>query len=109
MSSQLRKTQFAISLNQLAHRQKQATVPEACPVNIGFGLGWYVYGFKDETIIGHTGANMGERTLAVFSPKKKNGLVVMANGANGNEVIYRIAESIGVHQGFIDIEKPKKK
>ncbi|MEM1336735.1 MAG: serine hydrolase domain-containing protein [Bacteroidota bacterium] len=109
VTSKLRTEQFSISLNQFSHCQKKATTPDACPENAGFGLGWYVYGFEDETIIGHTGANMGERTLAVFSPKNKTGLVVMTNGANGNEVIYRIAENIGVHQGFIELEKPKKK
>jgi len=59
-------------------------------------------------VIGHTGANWGERTLAVFSPSKKSGLVVMSNGSKGNQVIYKIAKEVGVNQHFINIEKPKK-
>ncbi|WP_299223699.1 serine hydrolase domain-containing protein [uncultured Aquimarina sp.] len=107
VSADLRKEQFKISLNQYQRCIQSATVPEACPKQLGFGLGWYLYAFDDENVIGHTGANMGERTLAVFSPSKKSGLVAMSNGSNGNHVIYKIAEAIGVHQGFIDIEKPK--
>ncbi|AWX44385.1 hypothetical protein HME9304_01385 [Flagellimonas maritima] len=109
VSKDLRKEQFEISLNQKERCLESATVPEACPNQLGFGLGWYVYAFEDETVIGHTGANMGERTLAVFNPKRKSGLVAMSNGSNGNQVIYKIAEAVGVHQGFIDIEKPKQK
>jgi len=108
VSKDLRKEQFEISLNQNERCLESATVPKACPNQLGFGLGWYVYSFENETVIGHTGANMGERTLAVFNPKRKSGLVVMSNGSNGNHVIYKIAEAVGVHQGFIDIEKPKQ-
>ncbi len=107
VNEELRKEQFQISLNQNEHCLESATVPEACPEQLGFGLGWYVYAFEDDTIIGHTGANMGERTLAVFSPAKQSGLVAMSNGSNGNHVIYKVAEAVGVHRGFIDIEKPK--
>ncbi len=108
VSDQLREEQFTVSLNQYEHCKKSATVSEACPRNIGFGLGWYVYSFEDEKVIGHTGANRAERALTVFSPETKNGLVVMSNGYNGNHVIYRIAEAVGIHPSFIAIEKPKK-
>lgn len=32
----------------------------------------------------------------------------MTNGANGNYVIFDIAKKVGVHKGFIEIEKPKQ-
>ena len=108
VSEELRKQQFTISLNQFEHCKNSATTPGACPENLGFGLGWYLYEFKEETVIGHTGANMAERTLAVFSPETKKGVVIMSNGSNANHVIYKIAETLGVNQDFIDIEKPKK-
>lgn len=104
----LRNEQFTVSLNQFEHCQKHATIPAACPKNVGFGLGWYIYGFEDEKVIGHTGANLGERTLAVFSLNTKSGLVVMSNGSKGNYVIYKIAKEIGVNENFINIEKPKQ-
>ena len=104
----LRQEQFTIALNQYEHCTKSATTPTACPQNIGFGLGWYIYEFEDEKVIGHTGANMAEKTLAVFSPETKKGLVLMSNGSNGNQVIYKIAEAVGINKNFITIEKPKK-
>lgn len=88
VSSELRKEQFQISLNQYEQCLEVATTPKAWPSRLGFGLSWYVYEFDNETIISHAGSNNGERTLAVFSPEHKSGLVVMTNGANGNYVIY---------------------
>ncbi|MEM8908889.1 MAG: serine hydrolase domain-containing protein, partial [Bacteroidota bacterium] len=104
----LRKEQFTISLNQYEHCRTSATTPEACPENLGFGLGWYIYEFENETVLGHTGANRAEKTLAVFSLDTKKGLVVMSNGSNGNHLLFKIAEAIGVNPSFINIEKPKK-
>ena len=108
VSEALRRQQFTISLNQRQRCLKSAANPEACPADLGFGLSWYIYDFEDERIIGHTGANLGERTLAVFSPEKKSGFVAMTNGANGNYVIFDVAKRIGVNTNFIAIEKPKK-
>ncbi len=108
ISEALRKEQFTISKNQTVQCRESATTPEACPKRLGFGLGWYIYEFEQETIIGHSGANNGERTLAVFSLENRTGLVVMTNGANGNYVIYDIAKIVGLNENFIDIEKPSK-
>ena len=108
VSEALRQQQFTISLNRRQRCLESATNSEACPADLGFGLAWYVYDFEDERIIGHTGANLGERTLAVFSPEKKSGFVAMTNGANGNYVIFDIAKRIGVTMKFINIEKTKK-
>ncbi len=108
VSESLRREQFQISKNQYKKCIESVPREGVCPQKLGFGLGWYVYDFKDEQIIGHTGANSGERTLAVFSPDKKSGLVVMTNGANGNYVIFAIAEYLNIHSDFISIEGPKK-
>lgn len=74
VSETARREQFTISLNQRSHCLKSATNKEVCPTSLGFGLGWYVYDFEDERIVGHTGANLGERTVAVFSPRKNRDL-----------------------------------
>lgn len=108
VSESLRREQFQISRNQYKKCIESVPKEGVCPQKLGFGLGWYVYDFEDERIIGHTGANNGERTLAVFSPDKKSGLVVMTNGANGNYVIFAIAEYLNVHTDFIAIEGPTK-
>lgn len=106
VSDSLRKQQFTIARNQYERCVELSSDSTACPPKLGFGLGWYIYNFSDEQIIGHTGANNGERTLAVFSPERKFGLVIMTNGANGNHVIYKVAEKLGIHSKFIAIEKP---
>lgn len=108
LSETMRKEQFRITMNQYEHCLGAVTKKETCPKSLGFGLGWYVYDFENGRVIGHTGANLGERTLAVFSLEKKSGFVAMTNGANGNYVIYDIAREVGVNNAFIEIEKPKK-
>lgn len=108
VSENLRKEQFQISRNQYKRCLERIPKEGVCPQKLGFGLGWYIYDFEDERIIGHTGANSGERTLALFSPEKKSGLVIMTNGANGNYVIFAIASYLDVHSDFITLEGPKK-
>lgn len=106
VSNDLRNEQFTIARNQYAECIRSAGDSTQCPEKLGFGLGWYLYDFEDERIVGHTGANNGERTLAVFSPENKSGLVVMTNGAKGDHIIYRVAQYVGIHPKFIAIEKP---
>ncbi len=108
VSQELRNQQFKISLNQKERCLTSSGDPGACPDLLGFGLGWYIYDFPEERIIGHTGANLGERTLAMFSPEKKSGFVAMTNGANGNYVIFEVAEKLGLNKQFLAIERPKK-
>ncbi|MEM6539857.1 MAG: serine hydrolase [Bacteroidota bacterium] len=71
VSLALRNQQFSISLNQKERCLSSSSDPKACPEHLGFGLGWYIYDFEEEPIVGHTGANLGERTLAVFYTEKK--------------------------------------
>ena len=67
---------------------------ELCPERMGFGVGWYVYEFGDRRFYGHTGANVGERSMAVMEPATGSGLVVFANGENGNAAISKIARMV---------------
>lgn len=67
---------------------------ELCPETMGFGVGWYVYEFGDRRFYGHTGANRGEVSFAVMEPAAKSGLVVFANGKNGNAVISKAARAV---------------
>ena len=49
---------------------------EGCPARMDFSVGWYIYGYDDHTLFAHTGANNGEKTLALYSPDLQMGLTV---------------------------------
>lgn len=61
--------------------------PELCPVAAGFGLGWQIYDSGENRFMMHSGKDWGERTIALFEPEKKFGLVIFTSGANGRQVI----------------------
>jgi CubicO group peptidase (beta-lactamase class C family) len=50
-----------------------------------FGLGWFIINAlpNGEYAIYHTGGQAGVKTIAVFLPKSKRGIVVFSNGENG--------------------------
>ncbi|HEY9167842.1 MAG TPA: serine hydrolase domain-containing protein [Candidatus Kryptonia bacterium] len=52
------------------------------------GLGWFIINGlpKGEYAIYHMGGNPGVKTIAVFLPKSKRGVVVFTNGENGMHV-----------------------
>jgi len=71
-----------------------------------YGLGWGLV--KDlpngEYAIHHGGSDMGVRTMAIFLPKSKRGIVVMTNGDNGMFVFNNIIiESIDIGKNILDI------
>ncbi|WP_395373911.1 serine hydrolase domain-containing protein [Marinicella sp. W31] len=79
----------------------------SCPPKLGFGLGWYVYDYPTERIIGHTGANRDLRTLGLFIPEKKLSLAIFTNGENGNHVINEILKILEINEKFILLVSPK--
>jgi CubicO group peptidase (beta-lactamase class C family) len=56
------------------------------------GLGWEVETVNGEKILNHDGSDWGVRTLAMFVPSKRIGVVVFTNGENGTEVIRKVVE-----------------
>ncbi|MBZ6379167.1 hypothetical protein B5C34_09130 [Pacificimonas flava] len=90
----LRREQTAIE----HYRSEKSACPEAeaeradfCPAQQGWGLGWFVYDYGDRTIVEHSGGDVGERTLAFYDLTNKRGVVVLTNGANGTEILTRVA------------------
>ncbi|MGP1351738.1 MAG: serine hydrolase domain-containing protein [Parasphingopyxis sp.] len=108
VSEELAAARYAISREQRDSCLEREAVPEACPDHMGFGLGWYVYDYGDETLVAHSGANAGERSLTVFSPDRGYGFVAFANGANGDHVFYEIAARLGIRHEFVEIERPEQ-
>jgi CubicO group peptidase (beta-lactamase class C family) len=69
------------------------------------GLGWGLV--KDlpygEYALEHGGSDIGVRTMAIFLPKSKRGIVVMTNGDNGMNVFNNvIKESIDIGKTILD-------
>jgi len=69
------------------------------------GLGWGLV--KDlpngEYALEHGGSDIGVRTMAIFLPKSKRGIVVMTNGDNGMNVFNNvIKESIDIGKIILD-------
>lgn len=58
-----------------------------CPAHSGYGLGWMIYDSGENRIFLHNGKDWGERTIALFIPARKLGVVVFTSGANGRQVI----------------------
>tara|TARA_R110002012_G_scaffold317487_1_gene534016 strand:- start:79405 stop:80502 length:1098 start_codon:yes stop_codon:yes gene_type:complete len=75
--------------------------PEVCPDALGFGLGWVVTRYPDETIIQHGGGDWGERTLGFYVPETRTGIVVFTNGANGMKVIRDVVALLHPNAKFV--------
>lgn len=60
-----------------------------CPARIGYGLGWTVFEYADprENVLWHTGGDWGEKSMVFYWPARREGVVLLTNGANGFDVI----------------------
>jgi CubicO group peptidase (beta-lactamase class C family) len=58
----------------------------ACP-RVGMGLGWEILRFPGETVRLHTGGDWGESTMAFYIAERREGAVMLTNGANGMKVM----------------------
>ncbi len=61
--------------------------PDACPISVGFGLGWSIFEYETDTVIMHSGSDWGEYTFAFFVPERNIGVVVFTNSANGAKIV----------------------
>lgn len=57
-----------------------------CP-RVGMGLGWEILQFPGETVRMHTGSDSGEKTMAFYLAERREGVVMLTNGANGMQVM----------------------
>lgn len=78
----------------------------ACPDKMGFGLSWYLYQYGDHQLFTHTGSNWGEKSMAIYSPDRKSGLVIAINGNNGYSFLFEIASMLYDNPDFIAFARP---
>jgi CubicO group peptidase (beta-lactamase class C family) len=64
---------------------------EHCSASAGFGLSWQVLHINDEMILDHGGSDADVKTLALFLPNRKTGIVVFTNGPDiDNRLIQKV-------------------
>ncbi|HEX7027472.1 MAG TPA: serine hydrolase domain-containing protein, partial [Gammaproteobacteria bacterium] len=101
LSEDLAARRFTITDDQ--HGEMCAALSLAadlCPARMGYALGWIGFEYPDDTIMMHTGKDWGEQTLAFFSLRRRLGVVVLTNGANGMRVAAKVAALLFEHPGF---------
>jgi len=62
--------------------------------NAHYGLGWRVYDYHGNKVVGHRGGVQGYRALALFDPEKNAGIAVMWNSPH--------TRPIGLQMEFLD-------
>ncbi|HEY0035296.1 MAG TPA: serine hydrolase domain-containing protein [Longimicrobium sp.] len=59
---------------------------------VGMGLGWEVLEYPGESVRLHTGGDWGESTLAFYIAERREGAVMLTNGAAGMMVMLRAVD-----------------
>ena len=54
-----------------------------CPSRIGYALGWSIMEYPDGPLLWHTGSDWGEKSMVFYFPARREGVVMLTNGANG--------------------------
>jgi len=75
---------------------------KSCPDDVGFGLGWEVYRFKDQTYLMHTGMDEGVFTLGYVNLESRRATILFTNGANGPKLVLPILDGLGKDAAFVE-------
>lgn len=73
----------------------------SCPPTIGFGLGWQILSFKDETLLMHTGKDEGVFAFAYLNRNSRDGAVILTNSDNGYKMVLPLLDRLGTSQAFL--------
>lgn len=88
---------------QVSEKAHDCAGPKAatCPDDVGFGLGWEVSQFGDDTFLMHTGMDDGVFTLGYINPSTHSGTILFTNSSNGPKIVIPILERIGKDTVFL--------
>lgn len=78
-----------------------AASPPGCPDEAGFGLGWEVYRFGDETFLMHTGKDPGLFAIATLNLAAGSGTVILTSGEDGARLVLPILDRLGADRPFV--------
>ncbi len=61
-----------------------------------YGLGWRVFDYAGHKVVGHRGGVRGYRSLILFDPERRSGVVALWNGSTGqpNGIEYEVMDMI---------------
>lgn len=65
-----------------------------CPTRTGYGLGWQIFEYPDDTVLWHTGSDWGEKAMVFYRPGHRDGMVMLTNGANGFDVMIEVGTRV---------------
>lgn len=77
-----------------------------------YGLGWRIYDYAGHTVVGHRGGVTGYRSLILFDPEKKSGVVALWNSSTAQpgglefevmDMVYQLEP-----RDWLDLDKPGK-
>ena len=86
----------------LKERMCLSVPAKLCPDELGMGLGWQVFRFKNKIVLMHTGRDPGVFTFTYLCPTTGEGAVILTNGQSGNKLVIPLLRSLGAEPGFID-------
>ncbi|MDH5824995.1 serine hydrolase [Luteimonas sp. RD2P54] len=69
--------------------------PEACPREQGYGLGWQVLDYGDDTLLSHGGSDWSELALAYIHTRSGDGVVILFN-APGRHGLAAMPEALAL-------------
>ncbi len=75
---------------------------EACPSEVGFGLGWESFLIEGRRYLMHTGSDDGTFTFAYFSPDTRAGAVFFMNSSRGAQVVLPLLRMSGADAAFVE-------
>lgn len=87
---------FRLNKNSLQEMLRpQVKVTDGGEYAISWALGWRLAHTKNGDVINHGGDNKGFHSWADASVERKSGFVIMTNGENGQELLKKLAPSVG--------------
>jgi beta-lactamase class C len=82
-------------INTPGENRRRATYAERTPTS-KYGLGWRILSYAGNKVVGHHGGVMGYRSLILFDPVRKSGVVALWNSATSrpNGIEYEVMDMI---------------
>ena len=78
-------------LDAAARESCRAKLGDRCADRFGMGLGWSILEYPGLTVRWHTGSDAGHKAMVFYFPERRQGAVLLTNGANGFAVIVEVA------------------
>jgi hypothetical protein len=85
VTPEIAKQRLTIHRNQVTAEEqtaicKQSSDPTHCSIEVGFGLSWQIAKINNTLYLNDTGSDPDVKTLALFDPGKKPGIVIFTDG-----------------------------